>query len=127
MDTAPAALDVPRPDAQTQRGENLRVLLLMQAAFVLLGGVGETLLMGGNGLYLALPALKAVLLMVLGRHIARRWALRTVLILQVITLTGFVVQLGAGLLPQVDFTVNLVGLLTTVALPAGMVWLCRRS
>src|SRR5262245_21761979 len=101
----------------------------MQAAFVLLGGVGEMLLMGGNGLYLGLPLVKAVLLGVLGARVAagRRWALRTVLVLQVITLVGFVVQLVAGLLPQVDFTVNLVGLLTNVALPVGVFWLCRAA
>ena len=109
------------------RADVLYVLCLLEAAFVLLGGVGEMLLMGGSPLYLLLPIVKMVLLLVIGAKVVtgRRWAIATLLILQLITLTGWVLQVGAGvLLAFVDFTVNLVGLITNVALPAAVAWLC---
>jgi hypothetical protein len=67
-----------------------------------------------------------VLLFVLAAKVVsgRRWALITLIVLQVVTLTGFWLQLVAGILPWIDFTVNLVGLITNVALPVGVVWLC---
>lgn len=108
------------------RADIVYVLCLMQAAFVLLGGLGEVLLLGGAMLYLVLPAAKATLFFVLAAKVVsgRRWAIATLMVLQLITLTGFYAQLLAGLLPWFDFTVNLVGLITNVALPAGVAWLC---
>src|SRR4029078_12126746 len=47
------------------RADIVYVLCLMQAAFLLLGALGELLLMGGSPLYLALPVVKIVLLLVL--------------------------------------------------------------
>ena len=92
------------------------VLCLMQVAFLLLAGLGELLLMGGNPAYLVLPVAKMVLLLVFATKVVkgRRWALVALIVLQVITLVGFGLQLVAGLLPMLDFTVNLVGLLTNV-------------
>jgi Ca2+/Na+ antiporter len=46
-------------------------------------------------------------------------------VLQWITLVGFGLQLIAALLPMVDFTVNLVVLLTNLLLPVAVIWLCR--
>lgn len=104
------------------------VLCLMQAAFLLLAGLGEMLLMGGNGLYFILPLAKVVLLLILaGRVVSgRRKATIALIVVQAITLAGFGLQLLGGLLPFVDFTVNLVGLLTNLALPIVVVVLCRR-
>ena len=105
------------------------VLCLLQAAFLLLGGLGEQLLMGGNPLYLVLPVAKTVLLLILATKAVkgRRWALIWLIVVQAITLGGFAIQLLAGLLPMVDFTVNLVGLLTNLAMPAAALWLCHHQ
>ena len=103
------------------------VLSLLQVAFLLLAGVGEVLLMGGNPLYLFLPVVKSALLLVFAAAALRRrrWALRGLFVLAWITLVGFGLQLVAHLLPWVDFSVNLVGLLTNLALPIAVIWLCR--
>jgi hypothetical protein len=103
------------------------VLSLLQVSFLLLAGVGEVLLMGGNPLYLFLPVVKSALLLLFAAAALRRrrWALRGLVVLAWITLVGFGLQLVAHLLPWVDFSVNLVGLLTNLALPIAVIWLCR--
>lgn len=108
------------------RADVLYVLCLMQGAFLLLAGLGELLLMGGNPVYLLLPVAKLVLLLWLATKVVkgRRWAGITLIVVQAVTLLGYQVQLlGGALLPMVDFTVNLVGLLTNLALPIAMIWL----
>src|SRR5690349_1361148 len=45
------------------------VLCLMQVGFTMLAAVGEQLLMGGNPLYLVVPAVKSVLLLVVGAKV----------------------------------------------------------
>jgi hypothetical protein len=103
------------------------VLCLMQATFVGLAGVGEVLLMGGNGLYLLVPLIKIALLVYLGARVVSgaRKATIALMVVQGITLVGFFLQQVAGLLPFVDFTINLVGLLTNLALPVVVIVLCR--
>lgn len=103
------------------------VLSLLQVAFLLLAAVGEVVLMGGNPAYLLLPVVKSALLIVFATRALsrRRWALRALTVLAWITLAGFALQLVIGLLPALDFTVNLVGLMTNVALPAAVILLCR--
>ncbi len=103
------------------------VLSLMQAAFLLLGAVGEVVIMGGNPLYLALPVIKAALLIVVATSALRRrrWALRALVVLAWVTLAGVVLQVVVGLFPAVDYTLNLVGLMTNVALPVAVIVLCR--
>lgn len=105
------------------------VLCLMQVAFLLLGGLGEQLLMGGNPLYLVMPVAKMVLLLVFATKAVkgRLWALIGLTAVQGITLFGYQLQLIGGLLPMLDFTINLVGLITNVALPAGVIWLCGKQ
>jgi hypothetical protein len=115
---------------QAERGgpaDVLYVLCLMQAGFLLLAGLGETLLMG-NGLYLVLPVAKATFVIVLAAKATRgrRWALIGLIVLQGITLLGFWIQVAIGLTPWVDFTVNLAVLITNVALPAGLIYLAAR-
>jgi hypothetical protein len=121
---------VPTPTPAVASGSGLDVvyvLSLMQVAFILLAAVGEELLMGGSPAYLIMPLAKIVLILVFATKALRRrrWALRGLVILQWITLVGFGLQLIGGLLPWVDFTVNLVGLLTNLVLPLAVIWLCR--
>jgi hypothetical protein len=103
------------------------VLSLMQVAFLLLAAVGEVVLMAGNPLYLVVPVIKSVLLLVFATSALRqrRWALRGLYVFAWITLVGFVLQMLIGIFPAVDFTVNLVGLMTNVGLPVAVIWLCR--
>lgn len=110
------------------RADVVYVLVLLQVAFVLLAALGEVLLMGGNGAYLLLPVIKSVVLLVLATKTVsgRRWAMITLVVLQAVTLTGFVIQLLIGLSPALDFTVNLVGLLTGVLLPVVILVNCWR-
>jgi hypothetical protein len=105
------------------------VLCLMQAGLVLLAGLGETLLMGGNALYLIPPVAKTVVLFVLAAKVVggRRWAAIGLIVVQAMTLLGFGIQLAAGFgLPWVDFTVNLLVLLTNLGMPIAMIYLCAR-
>jgi hypothetical protein len=115
--------------ATAQRGgaaDIVYVVCLMQAAFVLLAGLGEMLLMAGNPLYLALPLVKMAVLFVFAAKVVsgRRWAMIAVIVVQGITLVGFWLQVGVGLLPGLDFTLNLVGLITNVGMPATVIFLC---
>jgi hypothetical protein len=105
------------------------VFCLMQAVFVLLVGVGEALLMGGSPAYLVTALIKAALLVLLAVKVVsgRRWALILLTVLQAMTLYGFWLQLLVGLLPWLAYTVNLVGLLTNVAMPATIAYLCARQ
>ena len=106
-------------------GDVISVLCLMQAGFLLLGGLGETLLMGSAG-YLAVPVAKTVLLLVIAAKVVsgRRWALIAMIVVESVTLFGFWLQVAAGALPWIDFTVNLVVLITNVAMPAAVGYQC---
>lgn len=117
----------PPPPRQRDGLDIVYVLSLMQVAFLLLGAAGESVLMGGSPGYLLLPVVKSVLLVVFATFAVRRrrWALRALVVLAWITLAGVVLQFLVGLFPAVDYTLNLVGLMTNVALPAAVIWLCR--
>ena len=99
--TTPATWRRDRSPMQRRHGAARRsadvvyVLCLMQAAFVLLAGLGEMLLMGGNPLYLLLPVAKMVVLFVFAAKVVsgRRWAMIGVIVVQAITLVGL---LAAG-------------------------------
>lgn len=122
--------DVAVPTRAEPAGNGLHivyVLTLMQVAFLLLAAAGEVLLMGGNPVYLGLPAIKATLLILFASKALeqRRWALRALTVLAWVTLAGFVLQLLIGLHPALDATVNLVGLMTNVGIPVVVIWLCR--
>jgi len=102
------------------------VLCLMQAGFILLAGLGEMVLMGANPLYLVMPVVKMVVLFVVAAKVVsgRRWAMITLIVVQAITLGGFWVQLVLGFLPMLDFTLNLVGLITNLGLPVVVIYVC---
>jgi hypothetical protein len=103
----------------------LLVLALLQAALGLLAAAGQLLFTGANPLYLIAPLARAVLLVVVAAS-GRRWGLIAVVSLEGLSLLGFGLSGLVGLLPWVDDTVNLVGLLANLALPAVMVWLALR-
>jgi len=103
---------------QSPRAELARLLLLMAAGMTLLAMFGEIILMGSL-IYAAVPVIKATLLMVLARKVAalRRWAMMTTVVLSGMTLGGSTISTLIGLVPQLDHTVTLTGLITGVALP----------
>jgi hypothetical protein len=102
------------------------VLCLMQASFLVLAGIGEVLMMGGKGMYLVVPVLKAGILVWLGAKVVRQrgWAQITLIVLQAVTLVALPIQMLIGLAPTVDFSPSLVELLTTVAMPAALIAMC---
>src|SRR5258706_15967136 len=103
-----AAGHAPNPDPDPEPGfvaaggglDVVYVLSLMQVTFVLLAAVGEELLMGGSPAFLVMPFVKVALLLVFATKALRRrrWALRGLLVLEWITVAGFVLQLIGGLL-----------------------------
>jgi hypothetical protein len=102
------------------------VLTLLQVAAGLLAMLGELLLMGGRLFYLPVPLAKAVLLLVLAAKISggRRWAMIAMIINEGLAVLGFWAGALIGMLPQLDHTITLVGLLTGLALPVGVTYLC---
>jgi hypothetical protein len=113
------------------RGDHLvaKALLTMQAGFGLVGTLGLVVVMGFNPWYAVLPGLQCVFLVILGEFVGRprNWALTATIIVEGVSLAGWIVQVLVGLLPPVDFTVNLVGLLTMLALPVAVTVLCARG
>ena len=112
----------------TDRGGHLvvKALLTLQAGFGLLGTLGMVVIMGLDLRYALLPGLHSVVLLVLAGFVGRRrgWALTATIVLEGFALAGWLVQVLLGLLPQIDFTVNVVGLLTMLGLPVVVVVLC---
>jgi hypothetical protein len=105
------------------------VLLVLQAALGALATLGLLLLMGGNPAYLAVGFGEPALLLVLAGRVARgrRWALVTVVVIETLSLAAFQLNVLLGVLPPVDMTVNLVELVSQVALPLAIVVQCLRA
>jgi hypothetical protein len=101
-------------------------LVLLECGFTLLAMLGEILFMGGNPLYLVMPIAKSAALLLFATKLlrGRRWAAVALIIAHALTLIGFWLNLLLALLPTLTFSINLVGLLTGVALPVGVIWLC---
>ena len=104
------------------RAELARLLLLITAGLTLLAMLGEIVLMG-SAVYAVVPVGTAILLMVLARKVAarRRWAMITTVVLAGVSLAGFTLSSLAGLLPQLDHTITLTGVVTEVALPLTLI------
>lgn len=102
------------------------VLLLFQAAMGLLAVLGLVVIMGGNLAYALVPSVKPVLLLTLARGIVRgrRRAVGFVIAIEAGSLVGYSLNFLIGFLPPVDVTVNLVTLLSNVALPLAVIVLC---
>jgi hypothetical protein len=103
----------------------LLVLALLQAALGLLAALGQLLFVAGNPAYLAVPVIRAALL-VTAAAVGRRWGMVAIVVLEGLSVTGFWVSAAVGLLPWVDTTVNPVGLLANVVLPGAMTYLAAR-
>jgi hypothetical protein len=105
------------------------VLLVLQAALGVLATLGLLLLMGGNPAYLIVGFGQPALLLLVAGRVARgrRWALMTVIVVETLSLAAFQLNLMLGLLPQVDMTVNLVGLVSQVVLPFAVIVECARA
>lgn len=101
------------------------VLVLLQAGAGLLAMLGEVVMMG-SPIYLIAPVANAALLIILSVLLRRGriWAAVTLVAVEVATVVGFMLSTVVGLLPGVDFTINLVGLLTGIGIPVAIVVLC---
>jgi hypothetical protein len=101
------------------------VLVLVQVGAGLLAAVGELLFMG-SPLYAVMPVLKAGLLILLAVKVTRgrKWALITLLTFEGVSLAGVGLSLAIGLLPVLDRTVTLAGLVTEIVLPLLVAILC---
>jgi hypothetical protein len=100
------------------------VLLFIQAALGILATLGMVVIMHGRMVYAVFPMLHVALLLVIASGVARgwRWTWWAAVVVESLSLTGYLVNLWLGLLPQVDVTLTLVGLLTTVGLPVAVLW-----
>lgn len=116
------------PASQGDRADVVYVLLLVQVGAGLLSMLGEVLFMGGNLLYVLAPLTRAIATLVFAALVVRgrKGALIGVIVLQSLTLIGFTLSALVGLLPMLDFTPTLTGLLTGVALPIAVIIMCSR-
>jgi hypothetical protein len=112
----------------TPKANVVFVLLLVQAATVLLATVGELLFMSGLFFYALMPLARVTLLITFGAFALRghRGALIGLIVLEALSLLGFVLSLGVGLLPTLDFTPTLTGLFTTGLLPIVVIVYCTQ-
>jgi hypothetical protein len=116
-----------QPD--TSSGDVIYVLLLLQGAMALLSGVAMLLFMQGNPFVLPIAVGTPALLFVVAAGVARnrRWARRVAIVVESLILAGFAISLLIGVLPQIDFSINLLTLITNLALPVTVIRLLRRS
>ena len=104
------------------------VLVCVQIGAGVLAMIGELLFMGGNPVYILEPLVRTVVTAILAGLMHRRTgALFGLMAMQVVSLAGFTISAGLGLLPQLSFTPTLTGLLTGVALPAAILVLCLQE
>lgn len=105
----------------------VHVLLLLQGALLLMSGVAMLIFMGGNPLAIPMSLGVPILLFVLAAGVVRRarWARRVTVIVQVMTLLGFVASAMFGLIAALDFSLNLLTLITNIALPIGIISLLQ--
>ena len=106
----------------------LLVLALLQAGAGLLAALGQLLFTGANPLYLVAPLGRAALLVTAAAAVAggRRWGAVTVIVLEGLSVFGFWLSGLVGVLPWVDDTVTMTGLLGNALLPAAVLCLAVR-
>jgi hypothetical protein len=102
------------------------VLLLVQSGAILLAMLGELLFMAGLPFYAVAPLIRVILTLVFAALILRghRGATIGTIALQGVSLIGFALGAVAGVLPQIDFTPTLTGLVTGVVLPIVVIVYC---
>jgi hypothetical protein len=112
----------------TPKGNVVFVLLLVQAATILLATVGELLFMSGLFFYALMPLARVTLLITFGALALRghRGALIGLIVLEALSLLGFLLSVAVGLLPALDFTPTLTGLFTTGFLPIVVIVYCAQ-
>ena len=109
--------------------EVLHVLLLLQGAIGVLGGLAMLLFMGANPLVMPISLGTPILLFVVAAGMVRRrrWAFKAARVVQILLLVGFALSFLIGLLAAVDFSINLLTIITNVVMPFAMIRLLRRS
>ncbi len=118
-----------KPSMDDSRLEVVHVLLLLQGAMGLLSGAAMLLFMGGNPIAIPLAIGVPLLLFVLAAGVVRRWrwARKAALAVQTIVLLAFAASFLLGLLAQLDFSINVMTLMTNVALPITVIRLLQTS
>ncbi|MGH2374889.1 MAG: hypothetical protein ACRDIC_15680 [bacterium] len=122
------------PTAQTEdRSTVVFVLLLLQAAIGMVAGLGLLIFTGGNPLAILSGFAKPAVLFVLaagavrgtppasGYPAGRPWTRKATMIVEALSLASFLASAVIGLLGEVDFTINVVTLITNVALPVAVI------
>ena len=119
---------IPMPERADDRSTVVFVLLLLQGAIGIVAGLGLLIFSGGNPLAILSGFAKPAFLFVLGagavrstREVARRWTRKATMIVEGLSLLSFLANAVIGLLDEVDFTINLVTLITNVALPIAVI------
>lgn len=104
------------------------VLLLVQCGTILLAMLGELLFMAGLPFYMLAPLARMVITLVFGTMLmrGRRAGAIGLVVLEAMSLTGFVLSALVGVLPQVDFTPTVTGVATGVVLPIIVIVYCVR-
>lgn len=123
----PRAEDAPGLREIATTPDLVYALVLLQGGFGVLASFGTVMLMG-SPVYLAMPVmtLAAMLFLAVKAAHGQRWAIITTIIFQSVALAEYALSALIGLLPAVTFTFNLVGLITGLAMPATVIWLCAR-
>jgi hypothetical protein len=105
------------------------VLLLVQAAMALLAGVAMLLFMQGNPAMWPVAIGLPILLFIFAANARRdrRWARKSASAIQWLMLAGFTISALLSLLPALDFSVNLMTLLTNLVLPITLIKLLRHA
>jgi len=100
------------------------VLLVLQASAGVLGALGLGVLMG-SPLHVVPVLIGPVLQVVLAVHVARgrRWAWAVVIAMETVFVYAFAANGVIGLVPQLQVTVTLTGLLMRLALPVALILL----
>lgn len=124
--THPPTLPMPAAQAEPGAVDVTYVLLLLQGAFGVLAVLGLVLIMAGNPIYAVVPLVKPVVLFLLAAGLVRGWrrARMTIIVIETLGLAGYGLNLLIGFAREADVTVNLVTVLTNVALPLVVIWLC---
>ncbi len=115
----------PRTDNDNGRTDVVYVLLLLQGAIGMVAGIGFLVISQGNPLALVSGFGKPAFLFALAAGAVRgwQWTRKVTLVVEALSLVSFMASAVVGLLGEVDFTINLVTLITNVALPAAVIGL----
>lgn len=124
---------IPTAESGDDRSTVVVVLLLLQGAIGLVAGLGLLIFTGGNPLAIVSGFGRPVLLFGLaaaaargtppasGYPAGRRWTRKATIVVEALSLASFFASAVIGLLGEVDFTINLVTLITNVALPVAVI------